>query len=421
MAHVVSHVYGNMSFMKICIHRGTKEIGGSCVQIEAAGESILIDVGMALASDAESALIPPTLDSRSLHGIVISHPHQDHYGLLPWMPPIPVLMGDAARRILRAATPFMRQLPLSLDGPSLVDRQAISFGPFRITPYLVDHSAYDSYALLVEADGQRLFYSGDLRIHGRKSKLVERLITAPPKSIDVLLLEGTTLGRESSDLPKSEDTIEDELAEIFQATNGIALVHVSAQNIDRMVSIFRACLKTNRTLIVDLYTAEILAATRNPHIPQSDWDRIALCIPYRQRLQIKKTGFFEALERHSTHRIYPEAIAKNPGSYTLIFRELWMRDLERANCLDDACLIHSQWDGYLNENRFLEIDAWRQVHNMPFHQVHTSGHASPTDLSRLAAALNPKMLVPIHSDAPERYNEMYPNVTAYADGEWWEI
>lgn len=412
---------GSMPFMKICIHRGTKEIGGSCVQIEASGKSILIDAGMPLTSESDSPPIPPTIDFGSLNGIVISHPHQDHYGLLPWMPSLPVLMGDAARRILRAAAPFMRQPPLTLDGPSLVDRQAANLGPFRITPYLVDHSAYDSYALLIEADGLRLFYSGDLRMHGRKQKLVERLMATPPAPLDVLLLEGTTLGRASNVASKLEDAIEDELAGIFRATAGIALVHVSAQNIDRLVSIFRACLKTNRTLVVDLYTAEILAATGNYHIPQSDWNRIALCIPQRQRLQIKKTGLFEALERHSRHRIFLKTIAKNPGGYALIFRELWMADLERANCLDSACLIHSQWDGYLKEERFRDIDVWRQAHGMPFHQVHTSGHASPDDLKRLVTALKPKMLVPIHSAAPERYSELYPYVTAHTDGEWWEV
>jgi ribonuclease J len=414
-------MYVSMPHMKICIHRGTKEIGGSCVEIEAGGESILIDSGMPLTSDSESPPTPPIIDGRSLHGIVISHPHQDHYGLLPWMPTAPVLMGDAARRILRAAAPFMRQPPLNLDGPSLVDRQAVNLGPFRITPYLVDHSAYDSYALLIEADGKRLFYSGDVRMHGRKRKLVERLMATPPAPIDALLLEGTTLGRASNIAPKPEDEIEDEVTEIFRDTTGIALVHVSAQNIDRLVSIFRACLKTHRTLVVDLYTAEILAATGNSHIPQSDWNRIALCIPQRQRLQIKNACLFGALERHARHRIFPRDIAKNPGAYALIFRELWMSDLERANCLDGACLIHSQWDGYLKEDRFRKIDAWRQAHSMPFHQVHTSGHASPDDLKRLVAALNPKMLVPIHTDAPERYSELYPYVTAHTDGEWWEI
>lgn len=407
--------------MKICIHRGAKEIGGSCVQIEAGGESILIDAGIQLTTGSDSYVIPPTIDFKTLRAIVISHPHPDHYGLLPWLPITPVLMGEAARRILCAAAPFMRQQPANLAGPPLKDRRVLTLGPFQITPYAVDHSAYDSYALLIEADGKRLFYSGDLRRHGRKSALVERLMATPPSPVDVLLLEGTTLGRTNMPAPQSEDAIENDLAEVFRATRGIALVHASAQNVDRLVSIFRACLKTQRTLVIDLYTAEILAATGNSNIPQSDWNRIALCIPHRQRVQIKRMDLFDALKRHSRHRIFPKTIAENPGGYALLFRPLWMDDLARANCLDGACLIHSQWNGYLKDDDYFEVDAWRQTYGIPFHQVHTSGHASPADLKRFVEAMHPKMLVPIHSDAPDRFNELYPHVFAHSDGEWWTI
>ena len=45
--------------------------------------------------------------------------------------------------------------------------QPFTFGEFTITPYLVDHSATDAYAFLIEAEGKRLFYSGDLRSHVR--------------------------------------------------------------------------------------------------------------------------------------------------------------------------------------------------------------------------------------------------------------
>jgi type II secretory pathway component GspD/PulD (secretin) len=37
-------------------------------------------------------------------------------------------------------------------GPSNGGRRPIVLGPFTITPFLVDHSAYDAYAILVEAD-----------------------------------------------------------------------------------------------------------------------------------------------------------------------------------------------------------------------------------------------------------------------------
>ena len=81
-------------------------------------------------------------------------------------------MGREAGSLLEAAS-FFSPVSASLS-PSgfLVDRVPLEIGPFVITPYLVDHSAFDAYSLLVEAGGRRLFYSGDFRAHGRKGSTV---------------------------------------------------------------------------------------------------------------------------------------------------------------------------------------------------------------------------------------------------------
>ncbi len=45
--------------MWACIHRGTREIGGTCVEVEAQGRRILLDLGLPLdASGDEAALLP---------------------------------------------------------------------------------------------------------------------------------------------------------------------------------------------------------------------------------------------------------------------------------------------------------------------------------------------------------------------------
>ncbi len=93
----------------------------------------------------------------------------------------------------------------------------------------------------------------------RGSSIFERLISNPPKNIDGLLLEGSSLGRVRDDkrFPTEKD-IEDLLTHAFRDTEVLALVNASAQNIGRVVSIFRACRKTGRKLVVDLYAAAIL-------------------------------------------------------------------------------------------------------------------------------------------------------------------
>lgn len=80
--------------------------------------------------------------------------------------------------------------------------------PFIITPYLVDHSAYDAFAIQIEADGKKLFYSGDFRGHGRKRKLLDNLVTHPPEKIDTLLMEGTTLSI-TKNISRTNDLLND--------------------------------------------------------------------------------------------------------------------------------------------------------------------------------------------------------------------
>jgi glyoxylase-like metal-dependent hydrolase (beta-lactamase superfamily II) len=189
---------------RVCIHRGTTQIGGTCIELACEGKRLVLDLGMPLdAASSEEVVMPavPGLVSEdpSLLGIVISHPHQDHYGLASRVPEgTTFLMGAATERILVAAADFTPSGGSFGSMIHLMDREPIQLGPFTITPYLMDHSAYDAYAILVEAGGRRLFYTGDLRGHGRKGKLYERLLREPPADVDVLLMEGTTLTRTGS-------------------------------------------------------------------------------------------------------------------------------------------------------------------------------------------------------------------------------
>ena len=64
---------------------------------------------------------------------------------------------------------------------------------------------------------------------------------------------------------------------------------------------------------------------------------------------------------------------------------------------------------------------WRERNGIPMTQLHTSGHASYLDLKRFAEALNPKILVPIHTFNPREFTNLSPKVEQKRDGEWWEI
>jgi ribonuclease J len=333
------------------IHRGTQQIGGTCVELEADGARILLDLGLPLdADDLSDDLLPDVsglrIEDPTLSAIVISHGHGDHWGLLPLCKPkVPIAMGAATARIMSAAAPFVPNSFVPNVSFELSDRKALQIGPFIVTPYLVDHSAYDAYALLIEAGGRRLLYSGDIRSHGRKGALFERLVSSPPQHIDTMLMEGSSLGRldENAQFP-TEAEIEARLAENFKLP-GFVMISASAQNIDRIVSIYRACKRTGRTLLLDIYAMEMLRATGNANLPNVGWPNLSVYVPEYQRRQIARSKRFDLLEPYKSARIYREHITEVADRTVMLFRPAMGRDVEAANLWGNARAIWSQWDG----------------------------------------------------------------------------
>jgi ribonuclease J len=417
----------------VCVHRGTRQIGGTCIELASEGQRILLDLGLPLdaGDDDPASLLPEIAGVRaadpSLLALVLSHGHADHWGLAVYTSHLPIITGAATRRMLRAAAPFVpRPIPEGVDAsglPDLVDRKPIQVGPFRITPYLVDHSAYDAYALLIEAKGRRLFYSGDLRAHGRKAALFERLITHPPKPIHAMLMEGSSLGRllPGQAFP-SEAEIEAQMVERFQKP-GFVGICASAQNIDRVVSIYRACKRTGRTLILDLYALEVMAATGNENIPRAGRPNLKVYVPEYQRRHIKANERFDIIDRYKEHRIYRETLQDTIGRTVMLFRPAMVNDIDRMpGAWTDARMIWSQWSGYLQTEASQAFQAKLAERGVPLEIVHTSGHASIADLKRLADAMAPDALVPVHTFEGDRYQELFGNnVIRRADGEWWEV
>ncbi len=413
--------------MRLRIHRGTQEIGGTCIEAEAQGKRLVLDVGLPLdAPDEEQErLLPevPGFQERddSLLGVMISHAHRDHYGLAAHIrPEIPVWIGEAGHNILKAASAWVPNGHAFTDPHFLSDRRPVEIGPLRVTPFLVDHSAFDAYALLVEADGKRVFYSGDFRAHGRKAALFERLVRDPPADIDVLLMEGTTLGRAGTEEGfETESDLEERFAEAFRQTEGMHFVWTSSQNIDRIVTIFRAAKRTGRVLLIDLYTAVVLEATGRDTIPQSHWPEVSVYIPHSQRVLIKNKELFRDRDRHHRSRVYPEDLPDLAARAVMLFRPMARFDGGVRSALDGAGFSYSMWQGYLKEDSSRRVLDWLGRHGIEWQVLHTSGHASAADLQRFAAALAPRALVPIHSFETGRFPDFFENVVPRGDGEWW--
>ena len=411
--------------MRCRIHRGCHEIGGNCIEIESQGKRIVLDIGLPL-NDEAAVTLPDisglTSPDDSLLGIFISHPHPDHYGLLERITEtVPVFMGEAARRIIEVSA-FFTPLPDlgQIQTLPYSDGEAIEMGPFTVTPISIDHSAHDSYCLLVEANGKRLLYSGDLRAHGRKAELFHRLVSDPPPNIDVLICEGTQVGRVPDFAYPDEHSVGTRMTELFKDTKGMSLVWCSGQNIDRIATVFEATKESGRQLILDVYTAEIMRATGDASLPKPGRDGVKVYLPLSQKALIKREQAFHISNPYYPHRIYPEDLAEAASRSVMIFRPSMLRDLKRAQCLNGATtLVSSVWSGYVHRSHD-ELEKMKQAGIERFH-VHTSGHATVDELQKFVDAFPNSRIVPIHLEDREGFGRLSPKVELRNDHEWWEV
>lgn len=403
--------------MRLRIHHGAAQIGGNCIELASGGKTILLDLGLPLDSAPK---LPPVAglgeDDGTLLGVILSHPHLDHYGLLPELrADLPVWLGRGAQRLLDAAAPFAPNSTLPQAITPYDDRKSFTVGPFTITPYLMDHSAYDAYALLVEAGGKRLFYSGDFRGHGRKAKAFERFIASPPVNIDVMLMEGTTIGRDEP--PSTEQDVEEQTVSLMRDCPSMTLACFSGQNIDRFVTFFRASVRSGRTFVIDAYMANLIDALALDSLPDPrKSDRLRVYLPRAQRRRIITGERFDLIDRYKEQRIYAEELQASPHRYAMMFRTSMASDLDPMELMG-ACLIYSLWPGYLERDR-TDLREWAKRKEIDFHTVHSSGHASSADLYRMAQAVAPQRLLPIHTVHPERYAALSANTVIAANGEW---
>ena len=277
--------------------------------------------------------------------------------------------------------------------------------------------------MLVEADGRRLFYTGDFRGHGRKRAVFEELLRSPPK-VDVLLMEGTNVreGVNADARGPSESDVEASIAKLARNTPGLVLAAFSPQNVDRLVTVFRAAIKSGRELVLDLYGATMAAATGlTKTIPQATWDRVRVYLPRSQRARVIKQGEFARTAAVRTARIYPDELRARAGELIMLFRGSMTRELAAAECLDGATAVWSLWPGYLRDESGVALQEFLRAREIPLSVHHSSGHAFVPDLRRLVDGLAPERVVPIHSFAGDRFGELFARVDRQQDGACWNV
>ena len=399
--------------MTLTIHRGTHEIGGSCVEICSDKTKFLIDLGMPLDYDKRSREKQTEIRHnaeewcKGVDALFLSHAHADHYGFLDLLPQdTPIYATEETFAMLTLDGILSNGPTKHLEKHPLKSGQSCEVADIKVTAYIVDHSAYGSCAYLVECKGKRLLYSGDIRLHGIKGILYKNL----PKDVDYLLLEGTNILRAKNN--PTEREVENQFIEALNdAPDALHLVWCSAKNIDRICALFRACIRCGKTLSIDPYTANVLAvvAQLNPKIPTATTaEQMKVYFPYyltKRLLEHNPESYIYSLEPCKNKVSYND-FARSPEHYVMLVRPTTLTYLQQIKA-PHIRLIKSIWSGYWDEPNTERFRSWAKEHCEAVKDIHSSGHADTKSLQRIVEHIRPQTIIPIHTDSPSSFGKIF--------------
>lgn len=380
--------------VKLVFHKNPERIGGGITELCSGTHRLIIDMGADLPQNGPFSKEPnpniPGLTSgvAACEGVLISHYHMDHVGLLQYvLPEIPIYMSRVTQSVLRVIkSTLLRHNLGDVTAQELEQLKKVhtftyadwgklhQIGAFKVTPVRQDHSAYDALGFVIQVENIKIFFTGDFRGHGYTGKKTVAMCKKYVGKVDYIICEGTMLSR-SGEVPLSEPELCSKAVEICKKHKYV-LVLAASTNIDTQVSFYRAARIAHKSFKVDDFQQQIyneLAVDRHSEIyhiePTTAYHRQGMVLMVRASQQ----SFLEAF-----HKKYGQ----------------------------DTVLVYSMWHGYLE--RESNLHQLQELWGEHFVELHTGGHVQPTLLKQVIEVCSDAktMVVPMHTESFAVWNSL---------------
>ena len=412
--------------LKIKVHRGTHQIGGSITEIFTEKTHIFIDFGAELNVEPDESTdfkMVEMITHSECNAVLFTHYHGDHIGLIEHIPKeningniIKLGIGKIARQVLENIHKTLVQfedendvhkkyLEILNDKNRIMDIEdgvPIILGDIKVTPISVDHSAYDAYMFIIESDGKVIAHTGDYRTHGRLGEgffeRLEKMLAG--KTIDALITEGTMMSRLKEKVMTEAELQKEALEILKKPENKFAFLLCSSTNVESLASFANAAMYLNRAFYVNYYVYEQIKLYSKT---AGEKDK---------NFKFRKTYKFEGMTKFNPklNMTQPEFMKENGFIMLIGATDAYKRRIDYFKELNPL-LIYSMWDGYVKKG----ADTYDKKIGELYHgwnperriNLHTSGHATSDDISRMILTVKPKKyIIPIHTEKSEMFEKL---------------
>jgi ribonuclease J len=378
---------------------GLGEVGLNMWALEYEGQVLVVDAGLMfpqedmLGIDLVIPDITYLLDRKlKVHGIFLTHGHEDHIGALPFILKrlnVPVYGTRLTLGLVRPKLKEHRVLrEADLREVRLGDQ--VSLGPFQVEAVAVCHSIPDAAALSIQTPVGKLIYTGDFKLDaapldGLPTNL-RRIGQLGEDGVLLLLSDSTNAEREG--FCGSERELVAPFESIFQDALGRIVVATFASNIHRIQHLVRLAKRFDRQIAVvgrslqnnfktatqlgylDVPPGLVVKLENADKVPDS---RLLLLAAGSQGEPLSALARF-AVQRHPVVNV-------RKGDWVVI---------SARPIPGNERLVHQTINNlYRNGARV----SYSEVGH-----VHVSGHAYREELKLMLGIVRPKFFIPVHGE-----------------------
>ena len=390
----------------ITIYQGN-QIGGCITLIKTDKAKIVIDFGESLPGSEVVENIEFNWKKEKVDAVFFTHYHGDHIGRFMEIPDdVPLYMGKVTYQVLLNINETLkkeevvRKLQNRENIFFISQTEKIDIKDISITPYSVDHSAFDAYMFLVETPDKNILHTGDYRDHGHRGhvkkygrdiNVIEMIIKKyvldyGKRKIDVLITEGTMMGHRKGEKRYSEKQLLEDATNFFKEHKYVFL-KISSTNADSLASFYHAAKRNGMGFYANSYVLKQLDLFKEAAKQYTNFYSFDRKWPIvfsngktkeKQRKYMRENGFVIVISEYTK---YEELIEE--------FADL------------NPVLIYSLWEGYINEK--VGKGAYNPIlanfcKKYNAIKMHTSGHAYPEIIEKVVRLVNAKEVKMIHTE-----------------------